>query len=204
MAKAKRSKWRTFIDRWHALHERRAKLDCETAQLAAEIRAEFPSGASGDLQFRQWTVRNLDIYGGTAAMLLRAVKVSSLFSVQDWYDLGGWQSLQFLSTLRASGRRKVVNACHKRVERLRQKGGKRRCIGYTTVRTVCYQQGVQQESRIGRPNRLQVEERLGFCRNWIQTLYTQYDNLPKPPKAVQDALGGTKLSKIAAAARAAG
>lgn len=203
MAKqAKRSKWHKFIDRWHDLHERRAKLDYETAALATEIRAEFPPGASGDLQFRQWTVRNLDIYGGTAAMLLRAVKVHALFDESDWYDLGGWQSLQFLGTLRAGGRRKVVNACRKRVTELRERGGKRQSIGYTTVRTICYQQGIQQDNRIGRPNRLQVEERLGFCRNWIKTLYTQYENLPKPPKAVQEALGGTKLSKIAAAAKA--
>jgi hypothetical protein len=200
--KAKASKWSKFIDRWHDLHERRAALDYETAALAAEIREEFPSGASGDLQFRQWTVSNLDIYGGTASMLLRAVKVYALFEETDWYDLGGWQSLQFLSTLKAGGRRKVVNACRKRVKELREKKGKRRSIGYTTVRTVCYQHGIQQDTRIGRPNRLQVEESLGFCRNWIKTLYTQYENLPKPPKAVSDALGGTKLSRIAAAAKA--
>ena len=201
MAKtAKLSKWHKFIDRWHSLHERRAALDYETAALASEIRAEFPSGASGDLQFRTWTVRNLDIYGGTASMLLRACKVHSLFDEADWFDLGGWQSLQFLSTLKVQGRRKVVNACRKRVKEIREKKGKRQSIGYTTVRAVCYQQGVQQDSRVGRPNRLQVEESLGFCRNWIKTLYTQYENLPAPPKAVSDALGGTKLSKIAAAA----
>lgn len=200
--KATASKWRKFIDRWHDLHERRAKLDYETAELANEIRAEFPDGASGDLQFRQWCVRNLSVYGGTAAMLLRAVKVYNLFDESDWYDLGGWQSLQFLSTLKAGGRRKVVNACRKRVKEIRDKKGKRTHIGYTTVRTMCYALGVQQDTRIGRPNRLEVEEQLGFCRNWIKTLYTQYENLPAPPKAVKTALGGTKLSKIAAAASA--
>jgi hypothetical protein len=204
MAKqAKRSKWFKFVERWHDLHERRAKLDYETASLAAEIRGEFPAGASGDLQFRQWCVRNLDVYGGTAAMLLRAVKVHDIFDESDWYDLGGWQSLQFLSTLRTAGRRKVLNACRRRVQELRDKKGKRRHIGYTTVRTMCYALGVQQDNRIGgRPNRLAVEESLGFCRNWIKTLYTNYENLPKPPKAVQSALGGTKLSQIAAAAKA--
>lgn len=203
MAKqAKRSKWHKFVERWHDLHERRAALDYETAQLAAEIRAEFPSGASGDLQFRQWCVRNLDIYGGTAAMLLRATRVHSMFDESDWYDLGGWQSLQFLSTLKSQGRKKVVRACRQRVKELRERKGARTHIGYTTVRTMCYALGVQQDNRMGRPNRLQVEESLGFCRNWIKTLYTQYENLPKPPKAVQDALGGTKLSAIAEAAKA--
>jgi hypothetical protein len=135
-------------------------------------------------------------------MLLRAVRVYDLFDESDWYDLGGWQSLQFVGTLKAQGRRKVILACRKRVAQLREKKGKRRCIGYTTVRSICYQVGVQQESRVGRPNRLQVEEKLGFCRNWIKTLYTQYENLPKPPKAVKDALGGTKLSQIAEAVKA--
>ena len=143
MAKtAKRSKWHKFIQRWRDLHERRAKLDYETAQLAHEIRAEFPSGASGDLQFRQWCVRNLDIYGGTAAMLLRATRVYTQFEESDWYDLGGWQSLQFLSTLKAQGRRKVLNACRQRVKELSEKKGSRRHIGYTTVRTMCYALGV--------------------------------------------------------------
>ena len=200
--KARVSKWHKFIDRWHNLHERRAKLDFETAELAHEIREEFPAGASGDLQFRSWCVKNLEVYGGTAAMLLRATKVYSLFDENDWYDLGGWQSLQFLTTLKANGRKKVVNACRRRVVQLREKAGKRRSIGYTTVRNICYQCNVQQDSRVGRPNRLQVEESLGFCRNWLKTLYTQYENLPKPPKAVVDALGGTKLSVIAETVRA--
>jgi hypothetical protein len=104
MTTARRSKWLKFIDRWNDLHEKRAKLDYETAKLANEIRSEFPAGASGDLQFRQWCVGNLEIYGGTAAMLLRAVKVFNIFDESDWYDLGGWQSLQFLSTLKAQGR----------------------------------------------------------------------------------------------------
>ena len=199
------SKWKRFIERWHDLHERRAKLDFETAYLAHEIRAEFPGGAAGDLQFRQWCVRNLGCFGGTASMLLRAVLVYDLFEESDWYDLGGWQSLQFLSTLKHAGRKKVVKACRERVAELRAKRGKRTHIGYTTVRTMCYALGVQQHNkRGGRPNRLEVEEQLGFCRNWIQTLYTQYENLPAPPKAVKDALGGTKLSKIAAAAAEAG
>ena len=202
MTKAKKSKWAKFAERWHDLHARRARLDFETAELAHEIRCEFATGSSGDLQFRQWCVRNLDIYGGTAAMLLRATRVYTLFEESDWFDLGGWQSLQFLSTLKAGGRKKALNACRKRVKELREKKGSRTHIGYTTVRNICYTLGVQQDHKMGRPNRLQVEESLGFCRNWIKTLYTQYENLPKPPKAVADALGGTKLSRIAAAAQA--
>jgi hypothetical protein len=199
--KAQTSKWKRFVERWHDLHEQRAKVDFETAQLAHEIRAEFPAGASGDLQFRKWCVRNLDVYGGTAAMLLRAVKVYSLFDESDWYDLGGWQSLQFLATLKSQGRKKVLKSARQRVAELREKKGKKVHIGYTTVRTLCYALGVQQDNRIGRPNRLQVEESLGFCRNWIKTLYTQFENLPEPPKAVKDALKGTKLSQIADATK---
>jgi len=203
MAKhASQSKWRKFIDRWHNLHTERARIDYETAELAREIRHEFPNGASGDLQFRKWCVRNLDVASATSAMLLRAVRVSLMFDKSDWYDLGGWQSLQFLSTLKMAGRRKAITACRKRVAELRERPVGRRHIGYTTVRGICYSLGVQQDSQKGRPNRLQVEEYLGFCRNWIKTLYVQYENLPAPPKAVQDALGGTKLSKIAEAAAA--
>ena len=136
-------------------------------------------------------------------MLLRAVKVYSLFSESDWYDLGGWQSLQFLSTLKAKGRKRVLRACHQRVSELRERRGADRHIGYTTVRNICYAQGITQDNKTGRPNRLQVEESLGFCRNWIKSLYMQYEGLPDPPQAVRDALGGTKLSKLTEAASAA-
>ena len=196
---AKKTKWATFVDRWHDIQGRRARVDFETAQLANEIRVEFPTGASGDLQFRLWCVQNLEIGGSTYAMLLRAAHVFTLFEEDDWYDFGGWQSLQFLSTLKVNGRRKVINACRERVYELRERGTQRRHIGYTTVRNICYSLGVQQNRVTGRPNRLKVEESLGFCRNWLTMLYEQYQGLPKLPKPVQDALGGTKLSQISEA-----
>jgi len=201
---AKESRWRGYIKRWRDLQEQRSKLDYETAKLSSEIRSEFSDGAGGDLQFRIWCVRNLDICSSTAAMLLRSVRVYKMFEERDWHDFGGWQSLQFLSNLKGQGRRKVLNACRAKVAELRSKNATRRTIGYTTVRRVCYECGVQANYRTGRPNRLRVEEDLGFCRNWIKTLYQQYENLPKPPKAVEEALGGTKLSAISEAMRDAG
>jgi len=195
---AKPTKWAGFVERWRDLRDRRARVDFETAELAWEIRNEFTSGASGDLQFRIWCVRNLEVGGSTASMLLRASGVYRMFDEQDWYDFGGWSALQFLSTLKTAGRRKVINACRRRVE---ERG---RSIGYTTVKNVSYSLGVQSDRTYGRPNRLAVEEHLGFCRNWIATLYQQYTGLPRLPKAVESAMGGTKLSQIAEAARKTG
>jgi hypothetical protein len=193
---AKATKWNGFIKRWRALHENRATLDFATAALATEIRKEFPAGASGDLQFREWSTKALEVSASTTGMLIRAVKVFALFPKEsDWYDLGGWQSLQFLSNLKAGGRRKVVGACHKRVKQLRDKGGIRRTLSYTTVKNICYTHGVRADYTTGRPNRLRVEEDFGFVRNWLKSLYIQYD-LPKPPLAVRKALKGSKLSSI--------
>lgn len=205
MAKTvKKNMWAKFVDRWHDIRERRAKVDFETAELAFEVRAEFPGGAGGDLQFRIWCVRNLEVMGSTAAMLLRAVHVYEMFEESDWYDMGGWSSLQFLSTLQSNGRKKVINSCRKKVLERLDRGGKRTTIGYATVKNIAYSLGVQTDQTIGpgRPNRLAVEENLGFCRNWLKTLYEQYSGLPKLPRAVQKAMGGTKLSRIAAAAKA--
>ncbi len=200
--KAKATKWNGYIKRWRRLHENRATLDFSTASLATEIRKEFPPGASGDLQFREWTCKALEVSASTTGMLLRAVKVFALFPKEgDWYDLGGWQSLQFLSSLKAGGRRKVVGACQKRVKQLRDKGGIRRTLSYTTVKNICYQHGVRADYTTGRPNRLRVEEDLGFCRNWIRSLYMQYENLPKPPPAVKKAMKGTTLSNISESAK---
>ena len=194
--KPKQTQWATYIVRWRALHIRCTALDFETSKLASEIRNEFPNGASGDLQCRIWCVRNLDVAASTASMLLRASRVYEMFDGEDWYALGGWQSLQFLSTLRKQGRKKVVRACRKRAEERRS--GQ---IGYTTVRNVTCALGVQQIHPTGRPNRLKVEEDLGFVRTWLKNLYRDYE-LPKPPQAVQNAMAGTKLSAIAKAAKA--
>jgi len=203
MAKTvKKNKWAKFVDRWHDIRERRAKVDYDTSELAFEVRAEFPGGAGGDLQFRIWCVRNLEVMGSTASMLLRAVRVYDMFEESDWYDMGGWSSLQFLSTLQTQGRKKVINACRNKVLERLERGGKRTTIGYTTVKNIAYSLGVQSDRLTGRPNRLAVEENLGFCRNWLKTLYEQYSGLPKMPKAVTKAMGGTKLSRIAAAAKA--
>ncbi len=183
---------RSFVAKWRKLEARRAKVDFETAQLAAEIREEFPRGPAGDYQFRIWCCHHLEVYGATAAMLSRAARAYGLFPrEEDWAVVSGWQSMGFLLSLKRGGRRQVFN----RVKKLAQE--RERPVGYSTVRNLAYALGVRQDSKFGRPNRLQVEENLGFLRHWVEKLYSDYEDLPKMPPEVQEAMKPTKLGTIA-------
>jgi hypothetical protein len=186
-----------FVKRWRKLTEQRAKIDFETAGLAAEMRDEFPKGPSGDYQFRIWCCHHLEIYGATAAMLARAARAFRRFPEEKrWLAVGGWQSIGFVMRLNKAGRTKVMNHA---VKLAAERG---RPVGYTTVRNIAYHLGVTQDQQFGRPNRLQVEENLGFLRTWVEKLYGDYDNLPALPPEVRAALKPTKLAQIADAAKA--
>lgn len=183
---------RSFVAKWRKLSAQRAKVDFETAQLANEIREEFPRGPAGDFQFRIWCCHYLEVYGATAAMLGRAARAYSMFPrEEDWAVVSGWQSMGFLLSLKRGGRRQVFN----RIKKLAEERG--RPVGYSTVRNMAYSLGIRQDDNFGRPNRLKVEENLGFLRHWVQKLYDEYGDLPKLPPEVKEALKPTKLGSIA-------
>lgn len=185
------SRWKGYVSRWRRLQADRAGVDLQVAALAHEIREEFTKGPGGNSQFRSWIVSNFDVGSSTAGMLLRAAHAYTLFDPSDWINFGGWRAIQLLTTLRPNGRRKVIKRCRERVSELGHP------IGYDAVRRIAFDCGAPSNFTTGRPNRLKVEEDLGFLRNWLKRLYQDYEGLPPLPKPVQQALGGTRLSQIA-------
>lgn len=184
-------KARRFIKRWRELSRLQTKLDFETAGLAHEVRQEFPSGASGDMQFRTWCVTHMGTHGSTAAMLCRAARAFVLFPEEPhWYDLGGWQSMGFLLTFGKRDRRRIFKDALELVEE------RERPVGYATVRNVAFTLGCRQNRTTGRPNRLLVEENLGTLRSYVERLHVDF-KLPDMPDDVAKALKPTQLARLA-------
>lgn len=186
---------RKFVARWKKLRDQRAKVDFEQAGLAHEIRQCFPKGPSGDQQFGLWVQRHLDVWAPTAAMLLRAAKSFALFPDEaDWINFGGWQSMGFLLSFSSKDRRKIASAVRKIVD------ARDHTVGYTTVRNTAYTLGCRQNRVTGRPNRLEVEEKLGALRTYVETLIDngtiEAEDLPP---AARSAMTQTQLSRIEAA-----
>ncbi len=187
-----------FIERYQKLRECRSTLDYELAGLAAEIRQEFPAGASGWNQCRLWMSQNLDIHGQTAVMLSRAARAFILFPEEgSWTDIGGWSSMGFLLGFSARDRRRIHAHARKLVE---ERG---RPCGYATVRNVAHLLGCKQSVAHGRPNRLAVEENLGILRAYVLSLISDGTVNPETMnEGVIAALKSTKLANIADAVRA--
>lgn len=182
-----------YVRRYHKLADGSAKIDHERAGLAAEIRGEFPKGASGDLQFKEWTVTHLGIHGRSALALLDSVRALTLFPTEaEWIAVGGWKGISFLASLKRGARRKVFKAANAKAIKLG------RGIVYETVLTTAYGLGVRSERREGRPNRSETEVKLGILRDFVLKLYEDYEvgALPKLGKKQEDALGRGVLASI--------
>ena len=185
-----------FARRWRALAQTKSQLDFDMAALARQIRDHFPSGSSGDFQFRSWAISTLSISVSTAGKLLRAsVAIKKVPKKADWINLGGWMSITLVSSLTGVERTKLLRECSKKVEK------QRRPISYSTVRNLAFGLGVRSRNN-GRRNVWESEEHLGHLRAWLTTLYDQYE-LPPVPKGVSEALGGTKLGRLTNAVKSA-
>ena len=180
-----------YVRRWHKLTDGAAKIDYERAGLAAEIRGEFPKGASGDLQFKEWSVTHLNVHGRTALALLDSVRALTLFPTEEeWTAVGGWQAISFLSALKRAARRKVFKAAKAKADKLG------RGVSYVTVVKVAYEKGVRSEGRGGRPTQSVTEEKLTILRELVLKLYRDYEDLPRLGKKQKVALGDSVLASI--------
>jgi hypothetical protein len=183
-----------FVRRFNKLRDQRSTVDYELAGLSHEIRQEFPKGATGDLQTRLWMCHHLDVYGGTANMLVRSARAFVLFpTIDEWRLLGGWRSVGFMLGFKAADRRKIAK------HSLSLAAERERPIGYATVRNISAVLGCQQiRGGSGRPNRLKIEEDLGILRAFVESMVEE-DRLviEDLTDGVLDALKNTKLSAIA-------
>lgn len=175
--------------RWLELSSTRFHNDYLIAELATEIRAEFPKGASGDLQFLQ--LIKLNLRGAYGPVLLRKVTAFRLFTEQEWRYLGGWTGISFLSALTLRERTMVIAS-------LKGKGPHQ----YSTIRSHALQLKIVSRQK-GRDNRSQAEERVQKLQQWMLNLYRTVRGLPAMPKDVELALTSRPLASLVAKANAA-
>lgn len=175
--------------RWLELSSTRFHNDYLVAELAAEIRAEFPKGASGELQFLQLIRSNLK--GAYGPVLLRKVTAFKLFTEQEWRYLGGWAGISFLSALTLGERTRIIAS-------LKGRGPHQ----YSTIRNVALRLKIVSRQK-GRDNRSQAEERVQKLQEWILSLYRTVKGLPAMPKDVELALTNRSLASLVAKANVA-
>lgn len=198
MSEINKTKAQRFKDTWHKLHAQHAQIDFEMAQLAAEIRAEFPKGPSGDLQFRAWCMNHIDVHSSRAKMLLSAGQAARVFSDGAvWCQIGGWRSVCFLMGLSAAHRTRVLTATHERIALLGHN------VTHSVVWRVALELGVATPVKTGRPNQTKTEQKLNVLRLFLQDLYKSGKKLPPLPKDVQAAMElGIRGELLARAAQA--
>lgn len=177
--------------RWMQLSSGRFLNDYEVAKLAAEIRAEFPSDASGELQFTQFVRKNLR--GTNGLVMGRKALAFGLFKEAEWRNLGGWAGISFLTALKRSERDRVIADLPARGPH-----------HYSTIRARALKLGIVSRQK-GRDTRSQAEDRVQRLRAWILGLYSNKKIralLPPLTKEVESALTQKTLASLAGKANA--
>ncbi|HEU4727640.1 MAG TPA: hypothetical protein VFT22_07120 [Kofleriaceae bacterium] len=169
--------------RWEELSSSQFKNDYSVAQLASEVRAEFPEGDGGDLQFRAFTKKHLG--GCNSKTFLEKAKAFSQFTANEWHRLGGWQGITFLLSLTKKQRGLVLGALHGAGP-----------FHYTTIRTRALKLGIVSGHKQGRSTLTKSEERVMVLRQFIAALYKKRDDLPTLPAEVRWAMSPTLMSSI--------
>lgn len=181
----------SFARRWRELCEKTTTLDYEKAELASEVRAEFPHGPSGDYQFRRWIMGTFDIAGPTASKFTRAARAFKRFTREIWFMVGGWAGISLANSLSTTDSTRLLHAVRARREELG------RDLTYHQVRMIAFDIGIK-SANTGRPSHTQTEEKLGHLRAWLKNLYKTYNNLLPMPEHVAVAMNASKLARMAA------
>lgn len=166
-----KNKWQK---RWNDLHDARFDNDFKLAELAHEIREEFPKGDAGDMQFCTWTKANLK--GARPKSLLSKVAAFAAFDEKQWRRLGGWAGITFLMGLTAPQRYRIIDTLHGDGP-----------FHYTTLRMRGLKLGIVTK-RKGRDTRARSEERVTALRMWLLKLYKKHPELPPMPADVKAAI----------------
>lgn len=177
-----------WTKRWKELHDNKFKNDYLIAELACEIRNEFPKGDAGDFQFGQWVKQHLQ--GARPKILLERVRGYETFSETEWRRLGGWPGVSLLLTWKKGERAKVLAALHGPGP-----------FHYSTIRVRALSLGIVAK-RERRDTRSRSEGRVETLRSFIIRLYRDRSDLPPLPENVKKAMTKTVLSEIPADVRA--
>lgn len=171
-----------WVARWTKLNADRSKNDFAIADLAREIRDEFPKGDAGDFQFSVWVLRHLPA-ARPKKLLEKAFSVDT-YGEEEFTRLGGWQSISFLMSLTKAQQKHVLSTVHGEGP-----------FHYSTIRMRALRLGIV-SPRKGRDTRSQSEDRVSILRQFILKLYKQRKDLPPLPADVRAAITPTVLSAL--------
>jgi hypothetical protein len=177
------NKRRGFIREWNRIQEERAKLGLQEARLLAKIRAEFPEGNGGDLQFKEWCLGALGPVN-TPLLLKKATASKVLGATFD--RLRDWKTATALMNFSRGERNKII----KTINATRSKTA---IITRSTVCTTGYKLGFR-SSQHGPSTSLELHQKVDRLIAWIFKLYSEYDELPVIPNEVREAMS-TSLGK---------
>jgi hypothetical protein len=181
---------RAWRKQWLELSSRRFHNDYRVAELAAEIRKEFPKDDSGSIQYIRFIRRNMK--GTNGGVMARKAAAFLHFSEEEWGRLGGWAGISFLSALRRAERCRVIAS-------LSGKGP----YHYSTIRAHALKLKIVSRQK-GRDTRSRAEERVQKLQEWILSLYRNKSikNLPPVPRDVEEVLTRRTLVSLTGMANA--
>lgn len=175
---------RIWRQRWSALLEKKISNDYMMAALLAEVRAVFPAGMSGDLQFRNFVKKYFGTFSSKS--LLEKSKGYAEFSEQEWTRYGGWSGISFLLALSGSQRSKVTRSLTEYASGP---------FSYASVRSAALKLGIVSK-RAGRSTRSKTEERIYVLQSFLIDLYKRRKDLPPLPEEVKQALTKSVLAVV--------
>lgn len=163
------NQWRS---RWAKLCRDRQANDYQIAELANEIRKEFPEGKPGDLEFSFYVATTFT--GARAATMLAKARAFPLWDPEDWQRFAGWRGIGYLTALTVPDRKRLLAVLGKAP------------ICYDTIRNRAQRLGI--ESNSPRDSFHESQRRSTILREYLLKLYRQHPELPAPPKLVRAAL----------------
>lgn len=179
--------------RWFVLRKQAGQNDYQQAKLLDEVRSCITAGASGDLQFKQWVVRHFHFSGKRAMIFVRLYRARGNYTEHQWSMLDGARGLFHIESLPTSHRSRVRETCIARIMSERQP------LSYGTIRQIALRAGARSEHAWGgRPTQTEAERKCRILRGFIVRLYDEYNNLPRIPDDVQEAMGRSALEEVAA------
>lgn len=189
------NKGSSFVQRWRSLEASASSIDFEKAKLVAEVRASFPAGTSGHSQARSWIIKHFGVPYRTADALLDSARALRVVPTLDgWTKVGGWRSVAFLLGLKKGDRTRLIKAVNKKAE-----DSPNGSVSLTTVRKMAFGMNIRTVRKGGRPTQTKAEEKVFVLRNFLASLYKDFEGLPTMPASVRDAMTPTLLAEIRAA-----
>lgn len=175
---------------WDLLVRNAHGISYAQAAFLKGLRARYPGGPSGLLQYRSFLRNVLHVTAGKAMIAIGFVGGTHRYSEKDWQNYGGLQGLMHLHNLPGNGWKKVRAALDARIA---ENG---RPLTYGIIRNVALEMGYRSTSGKGRPTQSEMEQKCATLRAFIASCYKSGKLPAKLPANVAAAMSKSALETI--------